>query len=120
LIYGLFSDCGNPQDIIDGNLLLLSNTTYGSSANVDCDEGFESNKQIISCQGNGLWEIASCIRKGKEKVLVFQIKWQFKDISSYLRYCICVRQTYGELRLNVSYLVYSLSASVNCFFILGL
>ena len=35
-------------------------TTYGATATVTCLPGYERNKNKISCQADGLWEVAKC------------------------------------------------------------
>ncbi|XP_053400560.1 sushi, von Willebrand factor type A, EGF and pentraxin domain-containing protein 1-like [Mercenaria mercenaria] len=36
------------------------NTTYGASANVICEAGFETNDLKIKCQRSGIWQTALC------------------------------------------------------------
>ena len=40
------------------------NTTYGASASVNCDSGFETVTPTILCLDSGDWENATCIAKG--------------------------------------------------------
>ncbi|XP_053398252.1 sushi, von Willebrand factor type A, EGF and pentraxin domain-containing protein 1-like [Mercenaria mercenaria] len=58
-------DCGSQFNISDGTISLTndSDTTYGASAEVNCDYGYETNASTIYCQIFGVWENSVCTKK---------------------------------------------------------
>jgi hypothetical protein len=59
-----YSDCGSPLNVSKGNLHYNS-TTYGSTASLVCDRGYDGNG-TISCLDTGSWETPSrCSVKGQ-------------------------------------------------------
>jgi hypothetical protein len=66
ILYHLYySDCGSP-DKLDNGSYKVSSTTFGSSAVVKCDAGYEGNKKDIDCLASGKWEKAKCNIKGNK------------------------------------------------------
>ena len=62
----LFQDCGSIFSITDGTAVLdAASTTFGSTAKVICNIGYETNKVEIKCQETGAWETAVCVKKGR-------------------------------------------------------
>ncbi|XP_060553919.1 sushi, von Willebrand factor type A, EGF and pentraxin domain-containing protein 1-like isoform X3 [Ruditapes philippinarum] len=55
----VIKDCGSP-DKLDNGSYKVSSTTFGSSAVVKCDAGYEGNKKDIDCLASGKWEKAKC------------------------------------------------------------
>ncbi|XP_052808064.1 adhesion G protein-coupled receptor L4-like [Mya arenaria] len=55
-------DCGPVETIPNGQIDLNDplNTTYGATANVTCDSGFDVSIYEVACLGNGLWSEPSC------------------------------------------------------------
>lgn len=60
-------DCGQSPVIPYGQSSPIDyrNTTYGASARVICQTGYESSVSIILCQSTGVWQAAVCRPKGK-------------------------------------------------------
>ena len=55
-------DCGSTAPSLDnGDVVFGSETTFGSTATINCDEDFVSVNPTITCQANGEWETPSCI-----------------------------------------------------------
>ena len=49
-------DCGNPP-IISAGSLIYTNTTFGSRANVQCNEGYIVNgNNLYTCEASRNWE----------------------------------------------------------------
>jgi hypothetical protein len=58
-----YSDCGSPLNVSNGNLLYTA-TTFGSTASLVCDRGYDGNG-TISCLDTGSWETSPiCSVKG--------------------------------------------------------
>jgi hypothetical protein len=58
-----FTDCGPPSIVSNGQLNVTA-TTYGSTASLVCDNGYDGNKETISCLDTGSWEKPTCTIKG--------------------------------------------------------
>jgi hypothetical protein len=59
-----FSDCGSPLNVTNGNLQYIA-TTFGSTASLACDRGYDGNG-TISCLDTGSWETPPrCSIKGQ-------------------------------------------------------
>ncbi|XP_052808065.1 sushi, von Willebrand factor type A, EGF and pentraxin domain-containing protein 1-like, partial [Mya arenaria] len=58
-------DCGSVETISNGQIDLNdpSNMTYGASANVTCESGFDASIDQVTCLSNGSWSEASCLPK---------------------------------------------------------
>ncbi|XP_060578444.1 sushi, von Willebrand factor type A, EGF and pentraxin domain-containing protein 1-like [Ruditapes philippinarum] len=58
----LLIDCGHLPVIQFGQINIdgVGNTTYGSSATVLCDTGFETNQTKLFCQTSGEWQTSIC------------------------------------------------------------
>ncbi|XP_052810469.1 uncharacterized protein LOC128238517 isoform X2 [Mya arenaria] len=58
-------DCGPVESLPNGRIDLNdpSNMTYGASANVTCESGFDANIDQVTCLSNGSWSEASCLPK---------------------------------------------------------
>ncbi|XP_053396028.1 sushi, von Willebrand factor type A, EGF and pentraxin domain-containing protein 1-like [Mercenaria mercenaria] len=65
-------DCGQPPLILHGIISVSSDsdTSYGSTARVDCDTGYKTDKHNVVCKETGSWEISVCKRKADEAVPV--------------------------------------------------
>jgi hypothetical protein len=46
-------------------------STFGATATVTCETGYQRNKPKISCQANGMWEQATCQPVGKSSIEPF-------------------------------------------------
>ena len=59
-------DCGSLPTIDNGQSALddATNSTYGASASVICDTGFETNTSVILCLASGEWDNSTCTPKG--------------------------------------------------------
>jgi hypothetical protein len=58
------SDCGTPLNVTNGNLQYIA-TTFGSTASLVCDRGYDGNG-TISCLDTGSWETPQrCSIKGQ-------------------------------------------------------
>jgi hypothetical protein len=58
-----YSDCGTPLNVTNGNLNYIG-TTFGSTASLACDRGYDGNG-TISCLDTGSWETPpNCSIKG--------------------------------------------------------
>jgi hypothetical protein len=68
-----YSDCGSPLNVTNGNLLYIA-TTFGSTASLVCDRGYDGNG-TISCLDTGSWESPpKCSIKGQllfDSILLF-------------------------------------------------
>ncbi|XP_060554933.1 sushi, von Willebrand factor type A, EGF and pentraxin domain-containing protein 1-like isoform X2 [Ruditapes philippinarum] len=55
-------DCNTPNTINNGSIQLdvSDSTTYGSTASVSCDTGFDRSRASISCLASGEWQNATC------------------------------------------------------------
>jgi hypothetical protein len=73
LLY-ISKDCGHVPVIQFGKINIdgVRNTTYGSSATVLCDTGYETNRTEIFCQTSGEWQTSICKPKGICYQLAFQ------------------------------------------------
>ena len=61
-----FSDCMSTPSLLHGTYVLVNGTTtYGSIANVSCDDGFKSPVSTVACLASADWEEANCTAKGK-------------------------------------------------------
>jgi hypothetical protein len=60
-----FSDCGFPLNVANGNLHYIA-TTFGSTASLVCDRGYDGNG-TIRCLDTGSWETPKqrCSIKGQ-------------------------------------------------------
>jgi hypothetical protein len=60
-------DCNTPDTINNGSIQLdvSDSTTYGSTASVSCDTGFDRSRASISCLASGEWQNATCTIRGK-------------------------------------------------------
>ena len=56
-------DCGNNITVSDGSAT-FDTTTFGSTANVTCNTGYDANKASIQCLSTGAWDVATCTIKG--------------------------------------------------------
>ncbi|XP_053400559.1 sushi, von Willebrand factor type A, EGF and pentraxin domain-containing protein 1-like [Mercenaria mercenaria] len=68
-------DCGPVPEIAFGTTTLIddNNTTYGASAYLTCDTGFETNVSNVMCQNSGLWETAVCKAKSNLNCFRFHL-----------------------------------------------
>ncbi|XP_060556534.1 uncharacterized protein LOC132717141 [Ruditapes philippinarum] len=53
-------DCGNVSVIENGKYKVEDDTTFGAVAIVICNEGYESDKNNITCLETGYWSSSSC------------------------------------------------------------
>ena len=54
--------------LLHGTYILVNGTTtYGSIANVSCDDGFISSVSMVTCLASEDWEEANCTAKGRNK-----------------------------------------------------
>ena len=51
-------------DIDDGYVVIPSDSTFGSDANITCEPGFTPDKSNITCLTSGYWDNVTCIRTG--------------------------------------------------------
>jgi hypothetical protein len=59
-----YLDCGSPLNVSNGNLD-FNTTTFGSTASLVCDRGYDGNG-TISCLDTGSWETPPrCSIKGQ-------------------------------------------------------
>jgi hypothetical protein len=59
-----YSDCGSPLNVTNGKLHYIA-TTFGSTASLICDRGYDRNG-TISCLDTGSWETPPrCSIKGQ-------------------------------------------------------
>ncbi|XP_060573656.1 sushi, von Willebrand factor type A, EGF and pentraxin domain-containing protein 1-like [Ruditapes philippinarum] len=56
-------DCGSNITVTNGNVSYTS-TTFGSVANVSCDNGHDVSKASVRCLASGNWEKPTCTIKG--------------------------------------------------------
>jgi hypothetical protein len=56
----LIPDCGQPHDIDFGKMIPQNKTTFQSSANVICDDGYYPTTENIQCEATGNWSFAKC------------------------------------------------------------
>ena len=67
-VYAFFRlDCGTFPSILNGAYVLdnqNNNTTFGSTANVICFNGYNASAISIMCNSSGIWETAECIING--------------------------------------------------------
>jgi len=63
----LLLDCGTFPTLGNGFYILVnsSNTTYGAPASVQCDTGYNSSIDTITCTENGTWSTTQCLAVGK-------------------------------------------------------
>lgn len=97
----IVSGCRNLPIIQNGwiDLVDSSNTFYGATANVTCDEGYNSTVDIISCLSDGSWETVACEIIGNEPVfgLIEIFLSEFELCKKYLLLllnlfsCFCVQ-----------------------------
>ncbi|XP_053378091.1 sushi, von Willebrand factor type A, EGF and pentraxin domain-containing protein 1-like isoform X2 [Mercenaria mercenaria] len=60
----IIKDCGSLPSISDGSVRLDSTaTTFGSTATVSCNIGYDPSVATIRCQASGAWDIAACTIK---------------------------------------------------------
>ncbi|XP_053376929.1 brevican core protein-like [Mercenaria mercenaria] len=60
----LIVDCGTLPSISDGSVRLDSTTTtFGSTATVSCNVGYDPSVATIRCQASGAWDLAACTIK---------------------------------------------------------
>ena len=61
------ADCGAVATQPNGQINLEDavNTTFGATANVTCDSGFDASTNQVTCLSNGSWSWAACLPKGK-------------------------------------------------------
>ena len=67
LFYILLLDCGTFPTLDNGVYVLVnsSNTTYGAPASVQCNTGYNSSIDAITCTENGTWSTTQCLAVGK-------------------------------------------------------
>jgi hypothetical protein len=65
------SDCGSPLNVTNGNLNYNA-TTFGSTASLVCDSGYDGNG-TISCLDTGSWETPPICSKGQFKCVSISI-----------------------------------------------
>ncbi|XP_060573654.1 sushi, von Willebrand factor type A, EGF and pentraxin domain-containing protein 1-like [Ruditapes philippinarum] len=56
------NDCGSSLSVSNGNVTFTT-TTYGSSASLVCDTGYETTKATLNCLDTGIWETSTCTIK---------------------------------------------------------
>jgi len=63
----LWIDCGTLPTLDNGGYVLVdsSNTTYGAPANVQCNTGYNSSIEAITCTENGTWSTTQCLAVGE-------------------------------------------------------
>jgi len=63
----LLLDCGTFPTLGNGFYILVnsSNTTYGAPASVQCDTGYNSSIDAITCTENGTWSTTQCLAVGE-------------------------------------------------------
>ncbi|XP_053390084.1 P-selectin-like, partial [Mercenaria mercenaria] len=56
--------CDGAPSVSDGTVSLTSTTTtFGSTASVNCDSGYDSSADTITCQASGVWQTPTCTIK---------------------------------------------------------
>ncbi|KAL4220798.1 hypothetical protein ACF0H5_019066 [Mactra antiquata] len=56
-------DCGSLPSLSNGNYAPTGGSSYGSTANVNCNTGYDRNTTVISCMEEGVWGAGSCTIK---------------------------------------------------------
>jgi len=75
LFYILLLDCGTLPTLDNGAYVLVgpSNTTYGAPASVQCNTGYNSSIDAITCTENGTWSTTLCLAVGECDFHTFHI-----------------------------------------------
>ncbi|XP_060560945.1 sushi, von Willebrand factor type A, EGF and pentraxin domain-containing protein 1-like isoform X3 [Ruditapes philippinarum] len=55
----IITDCGSPANVTNG-AVTFTTTTFGSSASIACDTGYNASQSTVSCLETGSWETATC------------------------------------------------------------
>ncbi|XP_060580246.1 apolipoprotein R-like, partial [Ruditapes philippinarum] len=97
-------DCGNPTT--ENGITSFDNTTYGSLANISCDQGYtliDENNFTIYCQDDGQWSSAPVCVQGCDNP---QIKSQLSyEERTYLSNISLVCLTDGYILHGTPYII---------------
>ena len=79
----IIPDCGTLSTIDNGAYVLADslNTTYGAPASVQCDMGYNSSVNAITCTENGTWSSTQCLAVGEYKRQRHQLLTQQNDFN---------------------------------------